>query len=81
MEQTEKKLEEESAAGTLTEERLETLFDRGENFELAHRVLLGVGAVAVATGVVWLLLDDRGEPAASLDFGVSPSGAAARLRW
>jgi hypothetical protein len=80
MENTERTLEEENDAGTLTEARLDELYDRGENFELAHRVLLGVGAVALTTGVVWLLLDS-GERAASLNVGVGVDGVSARLRW
>lgn len=80
LEGTERKIEDESAAGTLTESRYEELFSRGENFELAHRVLLGVGAVATVAGILWLVLDDGGDVAA-VDVGIAPQGVSARLRW
>lgn len=81
MKNVESTLENESAAGTLTEARLEELFDRGENYELTYRVLLGIGAVAATTGFVWLLLDNSGERAAALEMGVGLDGVSARLRW
>ena len=81
LEDVERTIERESAAGTLTEGRYDELFNRGENFELAHRVLLGVGAVAVVAGVVWLVLDDDEDAAASIELGVGPGGVNASLEW
>ncbi|MGM0557979.1 MAG: PEGA domain-containing protein [Myxococcota bacterium] len=65
------------------ERRRNELIDQGESYELAHRVLLGVGAVSLTTGIVWLLLDDTGgaESANVIDVHVSPTGASATFRW
>jgi hypothetical protein len=65
------------------ERRRNELIDQGESYELAHRVLLGVGAVSLTTGVVWLLLDDSsgGESARAIDVHVGPRGASATFRW
>ena len=51
----------------------------GKRYDIASKVLLGVGLAAVATGVtLWFVLptDDGSTPAA---FGVEPLGAGARL--
>jgi hypothetical protein len=58
----------------------------GESYELAHRVLLGVGAVSIIAGTAWLLLDDGGveEPMAAAptwDVAVSPTGVSALVSW
>lgn len=79
LEGVEQKVEDEAAAGSLTEARYQELFDRGKNLELAHRILLGVGVVGAATGVIWLVADGMGEKRAEL--GVSPSGVAVRWHW
>lgn len=79
LESTESKLEKEAANGMLTEARYQELYDRGQNYELGHRILLGVGIVASATGLVWLIIDRVGERHASI--GVTPSGVTARVRW
>jgi hypothetical protein len=65
------------------EQRRNELIDQGESQELAHRVLLGVGAVSVTTGIVWLLLDDSGscESARACAVLVGPRGASATFRW
>lgn len=70
----------ESDAGTLTLSRYQELTDRGENYELTHRVLLGVGAACVLGGVVWWLLEPGGE-ATTASIGVSPGGVSGTLTW
>ncbi len=72
-------VESEAATGRLTEARYQELFDRGKNLELAHRILLGVGAIGVVTGAVWLIVDKVGERRVALQ--VTPSGAAVSLQW
>lgn len=63
----------------------EDIINRGESYELAHRVLLGVGALSVAGGTMWLLLDSDTEeqPIArrSWDVKLSPRGVDAFFRW
>jgi|SRR5690554_490107 len=67
----------------------EGLVDNGQSYELAHRVLLGVGAVSVVAGVVWLLVDSGGESqysaqktdAAGWDIGLSTQGVQAQWSW
>lgn len=80
VETTERKVERESADGTLTESRYQELAQRGQNFELAHFVLLGVGAVAVTTGIVWLLLSDS-DDVATVELGVGPGTVSTRIRF
>jgi hypothetical protein len=48
--------------GTLTRAEYDALVNRGENYELTHRVLLGVGLVAVSAGGIWLLVDKLSGP-------------------
>lgn len=62
------------------------IIDTGESYELAHRVLLGVGAVSVVAGTVWLFVDDSEveEPMAderNWDVGISPRGVSAHFAW
>ncbi|AWV91090.1 PEGA domain-containing protein [Bradymonas sediminis] len=65
------------------------LLDKGESYELGHRVLLGVGLVSVAAGVVWLVLDDGGEAQqraqkiddSNWDVGLSTRGVQAQWSW
>lgn len=71
---------EENNAGTLTLDRYNELNDRGENYEMTHRVLLGVGAAAVLGGVTWLIVSPGGE-AQTASFGVTPTGFAGTLTW
>ncbi len=63
----------------------EDIINRGESYELAHRVLLGVGALSIAGGTMWLLLDSDSEeqPIAhrSWDVKLSPRGVDALFRW
>lgn len=80
LESTERTLEKEAAAGELTEARYQKLFDRGKNYELAHRVLLGVGTVGVATGVIWLIVDGMSDRRRA-QLIVGPSSAAVRWQW
>ncbi|MFP4598274.1 MAG: PEGA domain-containing protein [Persicimonas sp.] len=63
----------------------EDIITTGESYELAHRVLLGVGALSVAGGTMWLLLDsDSNEQSTaqrSWDVKLSPRGVDALVRW
>lgn len=64
------------------------LVDNGESYELAHRVLLGAGAVSVVAGVVWLLVDSGGEAQSAAksddpnwEVGLSTQGVQAQWSW
>ncbi|WP_168210503.1 PEGA domain-containing protein [Persicimonas caeni] len=62
------------------------IIDTGESYELAHRVLLGVGAVSVVAGTVWLFVDgaEADDPLAderNWDVSVSPRGVSALFSW
>lgn len=70
----------ENAAGSLTRERYDELNDRGESYEMTHRVLLGVGAACVVGGVVWLIADPGGE-VETASIVLSPSGVVGTLTW
>lgn len=67
----------------------EGLVDNGQSYELAHRVLLGVGAASVVAGVVWLLVDSGGESQYSArhadparwQLGLSTQGVQAQWSW
>jgi hypothetical protein len=64
----------------------EDIVDTGESYELAHRVLLGVGAASIIAGTVWLWVDDDEvdelmAEAPAWDVAVSPTGARALVRW
>ena len=77
----ENQLEQEASDQTLTEDRYDELTNRGESFELTHQVLLGVGAVATISGVVWLLVDNRDKTAAAVKLGVRGNSVEASLHW
>ncbi len=53
MRRTENQIADEAAEGTLDEARHEHLTNRGESYQTAHYVLLGVGATALAIGGGW----------------------------
>lgn len=78
LENVESTIETEAVEGTLTESRYQQLFSRGENYELAHRILLGVGAVSTVAGIIWLVVDS-GKERASLR--LTPTGVSATVRW
>ena len=63
--------------------RQNEIIDQGQSYELAHRILLGVGLVSATTGVLWLILEnpDSNESARSFDMNVGPRGASATFRW
>ncbi len=82
LESVERTVEEESRQGTLTAERYDELSRRGRNFQLAHHVLLGVGAAATVGGMIWLVWNgDDGAADPEVSLGVSPAGLDARVRW
>ena len=76
---TVRRLEDDAAAGMLTEDRYRQLEERGENLELAHRVLLGVGLVGVAVGATWLIVDAASDRKARVM--ISPAGAQIQWTW
>lgn len=61
------------------------MIERGENAELGHRILLGVGGVSVAGGLLWLWLQsgDDGDRAAArrLDVSVGPDRVTIGWEW
>lgn len=70
------------------------IVDTGQSYELAHRVLLGVGAVSVVAGTVWLIIDNAESDAPMArndlpvdsaerqwDVRVSPTGVSALVNW
>lgn len=67
----------------------QSLVDNGESYELAHRVLLGVGAVSVVAGTVWLLLDGGGDTQtvarkadeSNWEVGLSTQGVMTQWSW
>ncbi|WP_164856350.1 PEGA domain-containing protein [Lujinxingia sediminis] len=72
----------ENAAGTMTPSRYEELVGRGESYEMAQWVLLGVGVGASALGVGWLVVSSaRGDDAPELALGVGPGSIALRGRF
>lgn len=72
----------ENAAGTMTPSRYDELVGRGESYEMAQWVLLGVGAGASALGVGWLIVGSaRGDDEPTLALGVGPGSVALRGRF
>lgn len=61
------------------------MIERGENAELGHRILLGVGGVSVAGGLLWLWLQsgDDGDRSAArqLDVSVGPDRVTIGWEW
>lgn len=61
------------------------IIERGENAELGHRILLGVGGASVAGGLLWLWLqslgDNETEAARRMDVSVSPRGVSVGWEW
>lgn len=74
----EQDISDESRAG-ITETRYNELVDRGETYETAHRVLLGVGAVSLIGGVTWLILSPDSGGNASLGF--TGSQVVGTFKW
>ncbi len=80
-------LNQESEAGTLTPDRHRELERRGESYEAAQYVLLGVGAVSIGAGVTWAMINhrrqDRGlsSVAPGMMVGSDYSGVRVRGRW
>jgi hypothetical protein len=60
-----------------------TLLERGRRAETAHRVMLGVGGVAMTSGLLWLLLRPRAEQSTSGNAGlrlrVAPTAAGVSI--
>ncbi len=75
----EQSISDETRAGTITERRYNELVDRGDTYELTHRILLGVGAASVVGGVTWLLLSPEGSSRASLS--VTGTQVVGTLKW
>ncbi|WP_230467700.1 PEGA domain-containing protein [Lujinxingia vulgaris] len=72
----------ENAAGTMTPSRYEELIGRGESYESAQWVLLGVGAGASALGLGWLIVSSaRGDDEPALALGVGPASMCVRGRF
>lgn len=64
----------------LSRQEYDELINRGERYELAQRVLLGVGIASATIGVIWLVVDDDDKEGA-LRLGVGPSGVQAQVQW
>lgn len=64
----------------LTRPEYDELVARGERYELAQRVLLGVGLASATIGVIWLVADDDDKEGA-LRLGVGPTGVQAQVQW
>lgn len=72
----------ENAAGTMTPSRYDELVGRGESYEMAQWVLLGVGIGASTLGVGWLIVSSaRGDDEPALALGVGPGSVALRGRF
>ncbi len=79
---TESQIQDETDSGTITESRYQELVDQGESFELGHRILLGVGAVGIISGIVWLMLDDGSSEPSAIRIGpTGPNEIGATVRW
>lgn len=72
----------------LTQREHQDLLDKGESYQFTHRLLLGVGAVGVTSGLVWLLVDGLSNSADDdvhahkpLQFGISPTSVSASWHW
>lgn len=63
----------------------EDIVEKGQSYELAHRVLLGIGAASVVGGSIWLLVaDDADESSLAAhewDVQISPGGVSALWSW
>lgn len=88
MNDTEQEIASKRGAG-LTQREHQALIDQGNSYQLSHLVLLGVGAVGVTSGVIWLLVDgmsnngdaDLQAAASPLQFNLTPSSVSATWRW
>ena len=73
--------------GTLTPSERDQLQERGESYELSHRLLLGVGAAGVVVGGLWLLLDggsgsgDEEAARPRLELRAGPAGISGAVRF
>lgn len=68
--------------GNLTRAEYDELVARGERYELAQRVLLGVGVASATIGAIWLLVDDGdAQESTKLRLGITPTGVQAELHW
>lgn len=90
MENLEADLQRRYDDGTLTPQERTQLVQRGESYELSHRLLLGVGIAGVTVGGLWLLLDDGSPPSEDeearrtsprLELRASPLGVSGTVRW
>lgn len=71
------------ADGTLTPEAATTGNQRGENYEFAHKVLLGAGIGSLLVGSVWLISSD-GAPKrrqTTFELRAAPNGVSGVVRW
>lgn len=71
------------ADGTLTPEAAITGNRRGENYELAHKVLLGAGIGSLLVGSVWLISSDGapGRRQTTFELRAAPDGVMGVVRW
>ncbi len=85
MRSVESELNEEAQAGTLTPQRHRDLQRRGESYEAAQFVLLGVGVLGVGTGVTWAIVNHRrsepGRASVVPDVVGDGAGVMVRGRW
>ncbi len=88
MNNTEQQIADKRESG-LTQREHQALIDQGNSYQVSHLVLLGVGAVGVTAGVVWLFVDGMSSNADEnvltatkpLQFNVTPSSVSATWRW
>lgn len=60
------------------------LVARGEGYETGHKVLLGVGALSMTAGTVWLILRNRQQKGSERDlvkWSVGPGSVSASMRF
>lgn len=66
----------------LSREEYDELNNRGQNYQTAHRILLGAGLASAAIGGLWLLFDGGDEQqAGQLRLYPTGSGVEARIQW
>ncbi|MEC9399056.1 MAG: PEGA domain-containing protein [Myxococcota bacterium] len=88
----ERDIDQRNQDGSLDQEEYDSLIQRGESYELSHKILLGVGAAGMVGGTVWLLVgnerqsselqrSDRAPRARSLELRAAPGGVSGVIRF
>ena len=88
----ERDIDQRNQDGSLSPEEYDALIQRGESYELSHRILLGVGVAGMVGGTVWLLVGkerqsgelrrpDRAPRAHSVELRAAPNGVSGVIRF